>query len=163
MCRLGGTEGLSTAWIKSRTLYVARKGKSPSEVSSDMGGSLVAFAYDVNPDASNRLFKTVSVEVAPICADINGDGQPQMIATGSDISLLQMLGVMPDIKKSWLVGVSYTGSKFRHQKIGPEIDDAAICGLSWDQNRLLLVVTYRDKESGSHLLMLENPKMTGGK
>lgn len=163
ICRLGGTDGLSTAWIKSRTLYIARKGKSPAEVSGDMGGSLVSFAYDVNPDATNRLFKTVSVEIAPICADINGDGQHQMIATGSDISLLQLLGVMPDIKKSWLVGVSYTGSKFRHQKIGPEIDDAAICGLAWDQNRLLLVVTYRDKESGSHLMMLENPKMAGRK
>jgi hypothetical protein len=47
------------------------------------------------------------------------------------------------------VSVSYTGSKFRHQKIGPEIDDAIICGLTWDQNRLLLVVTYKDEESGS--------------
>lgn len=163
LCRLGGSDGLSAAWIKNRTLFIQRKGKSPSEVSGDMGGSMVAFSYDVNPDAANRLFKTVPVEVAPICADINGDGKLQMIATGSDISLLQLLGVMPDIKKSWLVGVSDTGSKFRHQKIGPEIDDAAICGLTWDQNRLLLVVTYRDKESGSHLMMLENPKMTGRK
>lgn len=162
LCRIGGTDGLNAAWVKSRTLYVARKGKSPSEVSSDMGGSMVSFSYDVNPDAVNRLFRTVPLEVAPICADTDGDAQPRLIAVGSDISLLQLLGVMPDIKKSWLVAVSYTGSKLRHQKIGPEIDDAAICALAWDRNRLLLVVTYKDKESGSHLMALENPK-TGGR
>jgi hypothetical protein len=163
LCRLGGTEGLSSVWVKNRSLYVARKGKSPSDVSGDMGGSLVSFSYDINSDAVNRLFRTASLEVAPICADLNGDGQSRIISTGSNVSLLSQFGVMPDIKKSWLVAVSYNGSKFRHQKIGPEIDDAAISGLTWDQNRLLLVVTYQDKESGSHLMMLENPKMTGGK
>lgn len=163
LCRLGGTEGLSSVWVKNRSLYVARKGKSASDVSGGMGGSLVSFSYDVNSDAVNRLFRTVSLEVAPICADLNGDGQSRIISTGSDVSLLPQFGVMPDIKKSWLVAVSYNGSKFRHQKIGPEIDDAAISGLAWDQNRLLMVVTYKDKESGSHLMMLENPKMTGGK
>lgn len=163
LCRLGGTEGLSSVWVKNRSLYVARKGKSPSDVSGDMGGSLVSFSYDVNSDAVNRLFRTVLLEVAPICADLNGDGQSRIISTGSDVSLLPQFGVMPDIKKSWLVAVSYNGSKFRHQKIGPEIDDAAISGLAWDQKRLLLVVTYKDKDSGSHLMMLENPKMTGGK
>jgi hypothetical protein len=159
VCRLGGTEWPTPVWIKSRTLYIARKGKSPYEVSGNMGGSLALFAYDVNPtNTSSRMFRTVPVEVAPICADINGDGQLEIIATASDISMLQLPGLMPNIKKSWLVSVSYTGSKFRHQKIGPEIDDAIICGLTWDQNRLLLVVTYKDEESGSHLLMLEPTK-----
>jgi hypothetical protein len=37
VCRLGGTEWPTPIWIKSRALYIARKGKSPYEVSGNMG------------------------------------------------------------------------------------------------------------------------------
>ncbi len=162
LCRWGEPNGLTPVWVKSRTLYISPKGKSPYQMPYDMGGSLLAFSYDVNSSAANRMFKTVALEVSPICADLSGDGRSQLVTVASEISLLHLFGVQPGIKKSWLEAVTDTDGHYRHQKLGPDLD-AAIQGLAWDQGRLLLVATYRDEDNGSHLMMLENGKSGGGK
>lgn len=161
LCRWGALAQLRAVWVRSRTLFIARKGKPPFQMEDKMGGSLLTLTYDVNPGAADRMFQTVPLEVPPVCAVLDGDGRPELVTVASERSLFHLADVKPNIRHSWLTAVSDDNGRHHTRKLGPVLD-GAIQGLASDHGRLLLVTTDLNDENASRLLVLEKRGGAGG-
>ncbi len=138
-------DGISeVSYIRNEILYIYsgkdRLYKSPQK----MGGSLSHLTYKMNPGEKHLRTNTVSIEISPVSADLDGNGINEMIAVASDRNLLSNTGISPGIKETWLSVLKYEDKMFEEGTIGEKMS-TPIQGMTVFRDKLFLVVT----ESGS--------------
>ena len=162
---LTGTGELESIFVRKGMLIIARNGKPLVQFGKGLGGSLSQLTYDLNPGQSNALFTTVAFEVPPVAADLNGDGQLELLTVASEQATGFSLAGSPEIVRSRLVAFWYQQGSFRKSYLTEELD-MPIQGIYVDKNRLLLVVVDpapADAASPiSRLLSVSLPAVSGG-
>jgi hypothetical protein len=154
-CDLTGDGQLETVYIRNRILYIYSGKKRLYNSPKQMGGSLSFLTYDVDPNFKDGPNTTVEFEVSPVAMDLDGDGQPELLAVASERNIFGSLAVSPGVKKSWLALFKYKNGRFESGSLGNEID-TPLQGLTVTHKRVLLVATAPGNLLGegaqSHLL-----------
>ncbi len=127
-----------TVVVRDRKLSVYDGTRRLYESSQQMGGSLSALTYDLNPGAKDRLFTTAAFEVPPVVIDVEGNGRKEVVAIASEGS--GALGLGTGIRKSWLATLSYRGSRFVRGSLGPELE-TPLQGLYSSRDGLFVVAS----------------------
>lgn len=144
-------------YTRKGILYIISDGKLLYESSKQMGGSLSRLTYDVNPGQSDALFTSVAFEVPQVVADIDGDGQRELIVVSSDTSTLNAPGLNSGGGESWLSVLKYENGRFVKGTLGEKLEKP-VQGLSVNQGKVMVVLSQLNsilKEKGqSHLLAL---------
>jgi hypothetical protein len=90
-----------------------------------------------------------------VAADIDGDGQLEIIAVASEKNFLGDVAAAPGTKKSWLEVFKFKDKRFVTGTLGDEMD-TPLQGLIVDGKRVLIVATKPGNILGrgrsSHLL-----------
>ena len=141
---------LQSAWILNRTLFTASNSRLDYQSAADMGGGLQGITYDVNPDAADRMFRTVPLEQSPIVLTTSDQG-PNWLVVAAETGLLNLTGLVPEVRTSRMVAVEAQGTRYQRRKIGPRFD-AAIQGLARIDQRVLVVVTPVHGDNPSRVL-----------
>lgn len=155
---LTGDGKLESAYVRNGSLWVY-SGKKKIYVSPrQMGGSLSALTYKVDPTLLDYRSTSVFFEVAPIAVDIDADGRRELLVVSSDQSSIKAPGLMTTIGKSRIVIFNYENGAFVRGTVGEPID-AAIQGLGADGRKILFVATdpgsILDQGGSSQLQILD--------
>ncbi len=149
------------AFVHSNILYVHDSdGELLYRSTPTMGGSLSTLTYDVDPELEFSPVNTIPFELAPVAADLNGDGVAELIVVASERRSASVPGIDPGVKKSWLAVFEFRDGAFVMGKLGPELT-VPVQGLGFDRSRMLLVTPeshsfsfFRESTAASHLLAL---------
>jgi hypothetical protein len=152
---LTGDGQLETAFIRGGILYIYNQKNRLYQSPKEMGGSLSFLTYEVDPTAKNIQPTSASFEVSPVAADIDGDGQLEVLAVASEKDIIGDVGAGPGIKKAWLEVVKFKDGRFVKGSLGEEMD-TPLQGLVVADKRVLFVATQPGnlfgKGRNSHLL-----------
>lgn len=105
-----------------------------------MGGSLSVLTYKKHPTLKDYITTSVSFEVSPVAADIDGDGKRELIAVSSDQSPVKAPGLVTPVDKSRLTVLKFQDGGFVRGNVGDTVD-AAIQGLSVANGKILYVAS----------------------
>ncbi len=120
-------------WIYSGTEMIYRSSK-------EMGGTISTLTYDKNPYVKDSMISVLSLEVPPFRLDVDGDGVPELLVVASDVGILQVPGIGPGVKKSWVDVVKYQSGSFRKGRLRGDLE-SPIQGIWADGNQVYLVVS----------------------
>ena len=152
---LTGDGQLETVFIRGSILYIYNKKNRLYQSPKEMGGSLSFLTYEVDPTAKNIMPTSASFEVSPVAADLDSDGQLEVLAVASERNFIGAVAAGPGIRKSWLEVVKFREGRFVKGSLGEEMD-SPLQGLMVDDKRVLFVVTAPGNITGkgrnSHLL-----------
>ncbi len=152
---LTGDGRLETAFIRNRILYIYQEQKLLYASSKQMGGSLSFLTYDIDPLAKSVMTTSVTIEISPVAADIDGDGKLEILASASDKTFLGAASVTTGIKNSWLAVIKFRNGTFETGTLGDKLDKA-IEGITFADGQVLVVLsqpgTILGKEGSSRLL-----------
>ena len=159
---LTGDGKQETAYVRNGVLWIYSGGERIYRSSKEMGGSLSTITYDTNPDIRDTMISVLSLEVPPFPHDIDGDGKPELLVVASDVGIIQVPGIGPGVKKSWVDVVKFQDGVFRKGRLPGELDNP-IQGIWADGKQVYLVVSRTtsvlNKKGSSTLLTrpLEQP------
>lgn len=137
---LTGDGELEAAYVRNGSLWVYSGQKRIYVSSRQMGGSLSALTYKIDPTLLDYRSTSVFFEVAPIAVDIDADGRQELLVVSSDQSSIKAPGLMTTIDKSHIAIFNYENGAFVKGTVGEPID-AAIQGLGADGGQILFVAT----------------------
>jgi hypothetical protein len=137
---LTGDGRLETIIVRDKAIHIFAGKKELYQFSPGIGGSLAVASYDVNPGAKNVLTNTTIVEVAPVAADLDGDGVVEVVVVASESSLFTARGIVPSIKNPRLAVLKYRNGTFVRGTIGDEVG-APVQGMIVADGKLLFVTT----------------------
>lgn len=111
------------AFIRDHILYVHGPDntllyQSPSQI----GGSIAAVNYEVEPELEFSPVNTVPFELPPVAVDLDGDARAELITVASERMGLSVPGIGPGVKKSWLAVVDFRAGDFVKGVLGPELE-----------------------------------------
>lgn len=129
-----------TIFVRNRRLYIYSDKKQIYKSSKELGASISAVTYDVDPDAQNPMIATASCDVAPIAADLDGDGIREIVAIAAEGSLLQSVGIASAIDKSWLAVFKYRNGMVMKGTLGDKLE-RPLQGLAVANDKALMVAT----------------------
>ena len=154
---LTGDGQLETIFTRNGILHVYSARKLLYATPKKMGGSLSSLTYAIDPTAKNLKTTSVFLEISPVAADCDGDGQLEIIATASEPSFLSALKIAPGVKKSWLAIIRFRDGDFALDTLGHKMPEL-IQGLAVVDHQALLVTSEPGSVTGetgeSHLLTL---------
>ncbi len=154
---LTGDGKAETIYTRKGILYVISNGRLQYESTRQMGGSLSRLTYDVNPGQADALFTSIAFEVPQVAADIDGDGQLELIAVSTDSSAFSAPGLVPGGGESWLSVIKYQKGRFVKGTLGEKLENP-IQGLTVNKRNALVVLSRQDsilgRQGQSHLLAL---------
>jgi hypothetical protein len=162
MSDLTGDGRPEAAYVRKGILWIYSGEKRIYESSKGMGGSISTLTYNKNPDVRDTMFSVLSLEVPPFRQDIDGDGVPELLVVASDTGVLQVPGIGPGVKKSWVAVVKFQDGMFKKGLLPGELENP-IQGVWADEKQVYLVVSRTtsvlSKEGSSSLLVrpLANP------
>lgn len=145
---LSGDGSPESAFVRNGVLSILRNGKAVYLARNEMGGSLSSITYDKNPGQADALFSSVVFEASPVAADIDGDGQLELVVISSDQSALFSLGSRPNIQKSWLSVFKFQNGRFIKGTLAGALD-TPIVGAHVSKDRVF-IVTYNPENAGSN-------------
>jgi hypothetical protein len=152
---LTGDGQLETVFIRGSILYIYSKKNRLYRSTKEMGGSLSFLTYYVDPTAKNVMPTSASFEVSPVAADIDGDGQLEILVVASEKNIAGTVKAAPGVKKSWIDVIKLKDGRFVKGTLGEEMD-TPLQGLMVEKSRVLFVATTPGdifgKGSSSHLL-----------
>jgi hypothetical protein len=152
---LTGDGQLETVFIRGSILYIYNKKNRLYASPKEMGGSLSFLTYEIDPTAKEIQPTSASFEVSPVAADLDGDGQLEILAVASERNIIGDVAAGPGIRKSWLEVVKFKDGRFVKGTLGEEMD-TPLQGLVVADKRVLFVVTQPGnlfgKGRNSHLL-----------
>lgn len=151
--------GESSVFILGNRLHVNVSGREVYTSGKEMGGSLSSVRYVINPDDINPLFSNAKIEVSPISADIDGDGNREILIPSADLSAFTTVGGANSIKKTWVSVLKKTDNgTWMKGKVGGEYDQYIQAMGVTDGALYLLTVNpsgiLSDAQGGSQLLVL---------
>jgi len=127
-------------FIRNRRLYVYAGENQLYKSSKEMGASLSGVTYDIDPSAQNPMITSASCAVAPVAADLDGDGKPEIVAISAEGTYLQAAGVSSSINKSWLSVLKYQDGMMMKGTLGDKLE-RPIQGLAVDNGKAIMVAT----------------------
>jgi hypothetical protein len=129
-----GDGSAETVFVRNRRLYIYHGSEQIYKSSKELGASISAITYDVDPDAQNPMIATANCDVAPVAADLDGDGINEIIAIAAEGSVLQ------SIEKSWLAVFKYRNGMVMKGTLGDKLE-RPIQGLTVANDQALMVAT----------------------
>jgi hypothetical protein len=102
MADITGNGKPETIFVRDGLLYIYAGDKQLYKSPKMMGGTLSRFIYEEQPYARETNINFAAFEVPPVAADLDGDGQLELLSVASDTSALSAPGLDPGVKKSWL-------------------------------------------------------------
>jgi hypothetical protein len=152
---LTGDGKLETVVVQNKRLHIYQGSELLYRLTEEMGGSLSSITYEIYPTARETTRKTVSFELSPTVADLDGDGRLELVVITSEGFFLN-LGGTPKIKKSRLLALDYRDGQFLKTFWGDEID-AAIQGLAIASDTMMVLTSepasWLGGKTQSHLLV----------
>ena len=143
------------AYVRNGILWIYSGTERIYESSKGIGGSIDTLTYDKNPDVQESMFSVLSLEVPPFRRDIDGDGVPELLVVASETGFLQVPGIGPGVKKSWVSVVKFQGGVFKKGQLPGELENP-IQGIWADGEQVYLVASRTtsvlSKEGSSSLL-----------
>ncbi|WP_320056271.1 VCBS repeat-containing protein [Desulfuromonas thiophila] len=143
------------AFVRNRRLYIYSGTQQLYKSSKELGASVSTVTYDIDPDAQNPMITSASCEVAPVAADLDGDGLAEIVAIAADANLLQNVGVASAINKSWLAVFKFQQGMVMKGTLGDSLE-RPLQGLAVQQGQALMVATeisgLLDKHEASYVL-----------
>lgn len=117
-----GDGQIESVFVRNRRLYIFKGTEQIYKSSKEMGGSVSTITYDIDPDAKYTLINNVSFEVAPIAADLNGDGIREIVSLAADGNIMRNVGVASAIDRSWLAVFKYQNGMVIKGSIGDKLE-----------------------------------------
>ncbi len=117
-----GDGKVEAIYIRKRRLYIFQGTEQIYKSSSEIGGSVSTVTYDVDPDAKNPMINNASFEVAPVAADLDGDGRREIVAPAADGNILRSVGVASAIDNSWLAVFKYRNGMIIKGSVGDKLE-----------------------------------------
>jgi len=114
-----------------KRLYVSPK---------QMGGSLSALTYKVDPTFVDYRSTSIFFEVAPVAVDVDGDGRKELLAISSNQSSIKAPGIATTIDRSRIVIFNFENGTFIKGTVGEPVE-AAIQGLNVNDQQVHFVAT----------------------
>ncbi len=150
-----GDEKPESIFIRSGILYVYHGKKLLYASRKEMGGTISVLTYEKDLLTKDIMTQTAAFEITPVAADLDGDGQLELIAVSSHKTFLTAPGITPNVKKTRLAVLTYREGRFVTGSLGEEIDKP-IQGLTVSDDRVLFVISEPGslfgKGGSSHLL-----------
>lgn len=151
---LTGDGKVETIFVRDKALFIYTGRKQLYRSSATVGGSLAVASYELDPGASFTSVKTAILEISPIAADVDGDGQREILAVSTDRGILKSPRLT--LFKSWLTVVKYKDGNFVKGKLG-EVLETPTQGLAADKGKVLVVASRPGsvfgKEARSRILV----------
>lgn len=144
MADLTGDGMPETVFVRGGLMYVYSGTKKLYRSPKMMGGTLSRFIFDEDPNARETETHYAAFEVAPVAADLDGDGQLELLTVASEGPLLTAPGIDAGVKKSWLSVLKKRDGMFVKGTLGEELE-VPLQGLTVAGDRVLFVAT----ETGS--------------
>ena len=148
MADLTGDGKPETVFVRDGLLYIFAGTKQLYRSAKMMGGTLSRFLFEEDPSARETETNYAAFEVPPVAADLDGDGQLELLAVASDSSFLSAPGLTPGVKKSWLAVLKQRDGMFVKGTLGEELD-VPLQGLAVEGDRVLFVATETGSVFGS--------------
>lgn len=148
MADLTGDGKPETVFVRGGLLYIFSGTKKLYKSPKVMGGTLSRFLFEKDPNARETETKYAAFEVPPVAADLDGDGQLELLAVASDSSLLSTPGIGSGVKKSWLAVLKVRDGMIVKGTLGEELE-VPLQGLVVDGDRVLFVATETGTIFGS--------------
>ncbi|MCA1796661.1 MAG: hypothetical protein LC645_03800 [Geobacteraceae bacterium] len=117
-----GDGKVESVYVRKRRLYIFQGTEQIYKSSSEIGGSVATVTYDVDPDAQNPMINNASIEVAPVAADIDGDGTREIVAPAADGNIMRSVGVASAIDSSWLAVFKYRNGMVMKGSVGDKLE-----------------------------------------
>jgi len=114
---LNGDGSYEVVLVKDGVLTIYKGQEALYRSNSQTGGSLASFSFAKNPGQVDLLTTTAALEVPPLVADIDGDGQPEVIAVGADLGSFRVPGIGSSVKSSWIDVVRPAPAGFEKQQL----------------------------------------------
>ncbi|MGC9519886.1 MAG: FG-GAP repeat domain-containing protein [Desulfuromonadaceae bacterium] len=144
-------------YVRNRRLYIFRGTEQIYKSSSEIGGSVSTVTYDVDPDAQNPMINNVSIEVAPVAADLDGDGTREIVAPAADGNIMRSVGVASAIDSSWLAVFKYRNGMVMKGSVGDKLE-RPLQGISVANGQAYMLATdagsLLDGSEASYLLSI---------
>jgi len=141
-----GDQQPEIAFIRNRRLYVYSGEQQIYKSNKEIGASIAGVTYDIDPAAQNPMITTAVCEVAPVAADLDGDGVKEIVAIGAEGTLLQAAGVTSTVDQSWLAVFKYQDGMMLKGTLGDKLE-RPIQGVAVVDGQAVMVAT----EQGSLL------------
>ncbi|MDD2557531.1 MAG: hypothetical protein PHH87_04475 [Desulfuromonas sp.] len=152
-----GDGQIEAVFVRNRRLHVFKGTEQIYKSGKEMGGSVSTISYDIDPDAKYTLINNVSFEVAPIAADLDGDGVREIIAVAADGNILRNVGVASAIDSSWLAVFKYQNGMVIKGTIGDKLE-RPLQGLAIANGQAYMLATdvgsLLDSSESSYLLSI---------
>src|SRR3990172_8001695 len=157
MVDLTGDGKREAAFVRNGILWIYQGTKRIYKSSAEMGGSISTLTHNTNPDAKDKMYSVLSLEVPPFRYDIDGDGVAELLVVASETSVLKVPGIGPGIKKSWVAVLKFQDGMFRKGRLPGEFENP-IQGI-WAEGKQVYLVVSRttsivSKEGSSTLVTL---------
>ncbi|MEA3466125.1 MAG: hypothetical protein U9R29_09015 [Thermodesulfobacteriota bacterium] len=150
-----GNGQAETVFVRNRRLYIYSAKEQLYKSSKELGASISSITYDVDPDAQNPMIATASCDVAPIAADLDGDGVREIVAIAAEGNMLRSVGVASAIDKSWLAVFKYRNGMVMKGTLGDKLE-RSMQGLAVANGQAFMVATdvagLLDDNSASYVL-----------
>jgi opacity protein-like surface antigen len=144
-------------YVRKRRLYIFQGTEQIYKSSSEIGGSVATVTYDVDPDAQNPMINNASIEVAPVAADLDGDGTREIVAPAADGNIMRSVGVASAIDKSWLAVFKYRDGMVMKGSVGDKLE-RPLQGISVANGQAYMLATdvgsLLDGSEASYLLSI---------
>ncbi len=137
---INGNGSVESVFVLKRRLFVYSGKKQLYKSGKEMGGTLAGITYDVDPDAQNPMVKSAACNVAPVVADLDGDGRVEIVAIASEGSAMQTVGLIRTVDKSWLSVFKFERGMMVKGTLGDKLE-RPLQGLAVEGNNVLMVAT----------------------
>ncbi|MDY0190789.1 MAG: VCBS repeat-containing protein [Desulfuromonas sp.] len=148
----GSTE---ICFVRNRRLYIYRGDAQIYKSSKELDISISTVTYDVDPSAQNPMIVTAGCDVAPVAADLDGDGVDELVAIAVDANVMQAIGSASAIDKSWLAVFKYRNGMIMKGTLGDKLE-RPVQGVAVANDQALMVATdvagILDGNSATYLL-----------
>lgn len=152
-----GDGEVEAIYVRKRRLYIFQGTEQIYKSSSEIGGSVATITYDVDPDAQNPMINNASIEVAPVAADLDGDGTYEIVAPAADGNIMRSVGIASAIDKSWLAVFKYRDGMVMKGSLGDKLE-RPLQGISVANGQAYMLATdvgsLMDGSEASYLLSI---------
>ncbi len=154
---VSGDGQIESVFVRNRRLYIFKGTEQIYKSSKEMGGSVSTITYDIDPDAKYTLINNVGLEVAPIAADLDGDGVKEIVVVAADGNIMRSVGVASAIDQSWLAVFKYQDGMVIRGTIGDKLE-RPLQGLAIANGQAYMLATdvgsLLDSSESSYLLSI---------